>query len=156
MPYDGSEPSEKALGYAADLARSVKENSPQVFLLYVVPEIHLPPSLDYGMKISYVKSSREYLKELYQGMKEAAVEMLADKKMALEETLEAAAGANAVKTLVRVGNPVEQILTVAKDNDVDLIIIGSGRLTGIRRITSLGSVARAVSERSMCPVMLVH
>ncbi|AIF85543.1 universal stress protein UspA-like protein [Candidatus Nitrososphaera evergladensis SR1] len=108
------------------------------------------------MKISYVKSSREYLKELYQGMKEAAVEMLADKKMALEETLEAAAGANAVKTLVRVGNPVEQILTVAKDNDVDLIIIGSGRLTGIRRITSLGSVARAVSERSMCPVMLVH
>jgi nucleotide-binding universal stress UspA family protein len=45
----------------------------------------------------------------------------------------------------------------AKENEVDLIVMGSRRLEGVSKIVvALGSVARKVSERAFCPVMLVH
>ena len=62
-----------------------------------------------------------------------------------------------VSSDIKTGNPAEQIVKFARENQVDLIVMGSRRLEGISRIVvALGSVARKVSERASCPVMLVH
>ena len=61
LPYDGSNPSDKALDYAIEFANNIKNNM-LVTLLCVIPEIRLPPSYDYGLKLPTVKTSKEYLK----------------------------------------------------------------------------------------------
>jgi nucleotide-binding universal stress UspA family protein len=86
VPYDGSKPSNNALNYAvhivkANISTSISESSlpslpatdntittihsrPEVMLLYIVEQIHAPPSFYYGMKIREVKTTEEYLKEV--------------------------------------------------------------------------------------------
>ncbi len=48
------------------------------------------------------------------------------------------------------------IIKEAKRTKIDLIIMGSRRMTGISSIKRLGSTARYVSEHAPCPVTLVH
>ena len=51
----------------------------------------------------------------------------------------------------------DQILKFAKDNQINMIIMGSKRLEkGVSKIKALGSVSRSVSERASCPVLIVH
>ena len=50
----------------------------------------------------------------------------------------------------------EQILKFASDNKIDLVIIGSHRLSEISKIKALGSVSRKVSENVECPIMIIH
>ena len=47
---------------------------------------------------------------------------------------------------------LEQILRFAKNNKIDMIVMGSQRLKGISKIKALGSVTRKVSESADCPV----
>jgi nucleotide-binding universal stress UspA family protein len=58
---------------------------------------------------------------------------------------------------VLIGDSVSgKILELAEKDNVDLIIIGNVGLSGISKLKTLGSVSRAVSERSPCPVLIVH
>ena len=58
------------------------------------------------------------------------------------------------KTLVRVGHAVEEILNAAEEEESDIIILGShGK--GFLKQTFLGSVSRAVLDRSRRPVFIV-
>ena len=45
----------------------------------------------------------------------------------------------------------EQILRFAKNNKIDMIVMGSQRLKGISRLKALGSVTRKVSESADYP-----
>lgn len=123
----------------------------EVTLFYVVPEVHPPPSYSYGMRLPDVKSTKEYLKELYQRLKNDASEVLNKKKKEFTD-----AGIDNVHTRVSVGNPAKQILAMAAAEKADLIIIGSIGRSGIARLKTLGSVSRSISERATCPVMIVH
>ena len=51
-----------------------------------------------------------------------------------------------------VGNPVDEIIEFAKQNHIDLIVMGSHGLTGVARVL-LGSVAEAVVRKSPVPVL---
>lgn len=150
VPYDGSEYSNKAVRQTIKYAKSLSKDA-EIILMYVVPDIHLPPSYDYGMKISYVKSTKEYRKELYQQMKMRALEMLDRKKDEFKD-----AAINNVRTRVSMGNPIEKILDLASVEKVDLIVIGSIGLSGVSKLKALGSVSRSVSERAKCPVLIVR
>jgi nucleotide-binding universal stress UspA family protein len=57
-----------------------------------------------------------------------------------------------VKTLLRWGHPVEEILKVAEEEKPDLIVLGS-RGKRVRK-AFLGSVSREVSDRAKVSVML--
>jgi hypothetical protein len=110
VPYDGSELSNNALSNAISLAKLVMSanaknsslittdntiattasrpsSSPEVILLYVIEEVHVPPSFDYGMKIKSpldngeIKTTHEYMKEVYHNLKLKAMEMLNKKKI---------------------------------------------------------------------------
>ena len=156
FPYDGSSPSNKSFDYAIKFAEGIKDNL-QIILLYVIPEIHLPPSYDYGMKMSYVKATRVYLKELYRSMKLNALSMLEHKKNEFETRIRTS-GRITFKTQVLYSgrNTADTIIEYANDEGVELIIIGSTGLGGFAKIKALGSISRRVSERAKCPVMIIH
>jgi len=60
-----------------------------------------------------------------------------------------------VTTHCRVGFPPDEILRVARDEDVDLIVMGTHGWTGVKHFL-LGSVAERVVRTAECPVLIVR
>jgi len=60
-----------------------------------------------------------------------------------------------VETRLAFGEPVEQILAVAKDEDVDLIMMATHGRTGLAQIV-FGSVASRIVHSGLVPVLLVR
>lgn len=58
------------------------------------------------------------------------------------------------KSILRTGNPYEEIVNAAKEIGVDLIVIGSHGYTGLGRLL-LGSTADRVLQYAPCPVLVV-
>lgn len=148
VPYDGSKPSDNAFNQAVRLAEATK-NSSEIILLHVLPEIPVPATFERpvrSQKTGKAIPPSEYVQELYEIMKSNAQEMLNKKKA---ETAH-------ITTKLSAGRTVDEILKCAKEEDVDLIVIGNVGLGGIRKFKMLGSVSRGVSERADRPVMIVH
>jgi len=63
-----------------------------------------------------------------------------------------------VKTSYKIlqGDAASEIITAAKKMRIDMIVIGSVGLTGIKKLKALGSVSRKISELSGCPVLIVR
>jgi len=160
VPYDGSRPANHAVKHAFNITNMcvMHATAKEIHLLYVVQEIHVPPSYNYGMRLySYslrelTKTTPEYVKEVYQDLKNKAMDMLkAKSRKYLKES-----GDIAIKTHVILGDPADKIIEFANGENMDLIIMGNVGLRGISRIKALGSVSRRVSEMASCPVLLVH
>jgi nucleotide-binding universal stress UspA family protein len=62
-------------------------------------------------------------------------------------------GAADVVTKVRAGHPCDEILRVANDEKIDLILIGNSARKGLNSIIS-GSVAREVQKHTKVPVLV--
>jgi nucleotide-binding universal stress UspA family protein len=62
-------------------------------------------------------------------------------------------GLTSVKTLIRDGIPAEEILKVAKKENVELIILGCSEGKGLNRFIA-GSVARDVEKKAKVPVLV--
>jgi nucleotide-binding universal stress UspA family protein len=62
-----------------------------------------------------------------------------------------------IRIITVVGSPSNKIVDIANDEKVDLIIIGSNGLKGMSKLfRGLGMVARTVSERAACAVIIVR
>lgn len=59
-----------------------------------------------------------------------------------------------VRTLIRRGDPATQIIQVADDIKADLVVVGHRGLRGLEGML-MGSVARALMQRSPVPVLVV-
>ncbi|HEX6067312.1 MAG TPA: universal stress protein [Nitrososphaera sp.] len=59
-----------------------------------------------------------------------------------------------IDTLLETGDAREKILTAAKENSTDIIVIGSRGMGRIRRVL-LGSVSQSVVQNSKVPVLVV-
>jgi nucleotide-binding universal stress UspA family protein len=159
VPYDGSKQSDKALKKAIELTELIKKGGTKIdiHMLHVVPEIYVPPTLfdrDVNIKSTITDerlTSQQYLKEFYHTMKSKAKKMLETKK-----SKEIESSNIIIRTYVTYGYPSDKILEFANKHQVNLIVMGSIGLTGFSRIKALGSVARSVSERAKCPVMIVR
>lgn len=152
VPYDDSEPSNKALDHAAAIAKM--SGGSEVILLYVIAEfptyhfIERPArSIKTGEKITL----SQYLKEVYELMEESANDVLDKKKEEIKKT----AGLE-IRTKLLTGHISNAIIDFAAKEKVDLIVIGNVGRSGISKIRTLGSVSRSVSERAPCPVMIIH
>jgi nucleotide-binding universal stress UspA family protein len=96
----------------------------------------------------------EYVKQLYQEMQDNAAKTLNEKKRAIEKEIGSSAK---IITISLIGDSVSgKILELAEKEKVDLIVIGNVGLSGVSKLKTLGSVSRAISERSQCPVLIVH
>lgn len=69
--------------------------------------------------------------------------------------LSAAGAGPAIVKEIEVGDPADAILTVAADEEMDLIIMGSRGLNAAQRFL-LGSVSTKVATHAPCAVLVVH
>ncbi|HEX7033338.1 MAG TPA: universal stress protein [Nitrososphaera sp.] len=150
VPHDGSGASDRALERAVPIANAA---GAKIMLLHVIPVIVIPPVMtDYG----YSKTTGEKLtaatleKELYYEMKKDAANMLDQrkKKYARQKAT--------IEPKLAVGYAPDKITEFIREQNIDLVVMGTTSLQGIAKIATIGSVARKVSEESPCPVILVH
>jgi nucleotide-binding universal stress UspA family protein len=93
---------------------------------------------------------------MHEAMKLNARQILAEKKKKCESELSNNAE---IKTQVIVTNGLsipDAIIDFAKKEKIDLIALGNVGLSGVSKVKALGSVSRAIVERSVCPVLVVH
>ena len=133
VPIDFSESSNRTLEYATHIA--VRENA-NLWLLHVfrIPDY---ASTHYGWGPQNLHSAQQ---EALENLNEVAQEV-------------SSRGVKA-KACFRVGHPVEEIVLMANDPEVDLVVIGSHGYSAIQRFL-LGSTAARVIEHAPCPVLVV-
>ncbi len=112
----------------------------EVKVLYVIPLASVIYS-DAPMKMDVIM---EVESKMRQGGEERMVKFIADYLSDVNAT-----------GIVREGDPAQEILQVAEDEKVDMIIVGSRGLKGVKRIV-FGSVAEKVVKNSHLPVLTVH
>lgn len=134
VPTDFSEHSLQAITYACELARRF---AAELHLLHVAVPLAMP--MPYMGTVSDEvfdpeKSARKALAELeHPGF----------------ETL------SPVERIVRTGTPFVEIVRHAKENDIDLIVMGTHGRTGLVHAL-IGSVAEKVVRKASCPVLTVR
>ena len=141
VPYDGSPLSKKALELAKDIARNFNAD---LKLLMVIPVYY--PISDSVFSGTAVMNYQQVVKSLTeQGEKEM--------KKITEKCREEGA-----KTFYKIvhDDVSDAILKEVKRSKIDLVVMGSRKLTGVSSLKRLGSTARHVSEHAACPVTIVH
>ncbi len=61
-----------------------------------------------------------------------------------------------VEVEILMGKASDSILKFANQNKIELIVIGSKGLHGMKKIVALGSVSRRISEEAKCPVLIIR
>jgi nucleotide-binding universal stress UspA family protein len=137
LPTDFSEFSSEATNYACAFA---EQFDAELHLLHVL-EIHQSNTPDFAMALALprrIKESREAA--------EKALENVLDSKWA---------EARKVVKATAEGPPFLEIITYAKQYDVDLIVMGThGRSALVHAL--MGSVAEKVVRKAPCPVLTVR
>jgi len=157
VPYDTSKPSEIALEHAITIAKmsAIYTNTTiDVIVLHVVQEMPVPTT--FGINLFKSKQTGDMI-TIEQYLKDITLEIKKDAENMLEEKLEKCRNIENVSLEVQVliGNPSDQIIQFANGERIELIIMGNTGLGGFSKIVS-GSVAKNVSEKANCPVMLVR
>jgi len=137
VPVDFSPPSVEAVRVAADLARRYEAS------LEVVHAFHVQT---YAMPEGYVVPTQEQFDLIVQHLE---VQLADARKAAFE------AGATNVEAKLLQGGPASEILRVAQDDKVDLIVMGTHGRTGVKHLL-LGSIAVNVVRHAACPVLTVR
>jgi nucleotide-binding universal stress UspA family protein len=153
VPYDDSEPANKALDHAVNIAK-MSGKSAEVILLHVIAELptyHFIERPARSIKTGEKTTLSQYLREVYELMEESARDVLDNKKEEIKKTT-----GFEIKTKLLTVHISNSIIDFAGKEKVDLIVIGNVGRSGISKIRTLGSVSRSVSERAPCPVMIIH
>jgi nucleotide-binding universal stress UspA family protein len=147
VPFDATELSLRALENAKEAA--VKSNS-TLILLYVVDDSCLCPVgiKDFITQVQDFDSSRQnFVNTLKKG-----AELMINKELK---------GINrqGIKATfsIKIGYPADEILAFARDEKVDIIIMGSsGSLRKLHERKGIGSISRWVAELANGPVILIR
>lgn len=137
FPTDFSQGARAAMDYAVSLAQDYKA---KLILLYVIQDISIAEW--------YIPSSI------------SAADLVEDMQKSAEQEMEkwgSEVGANVamVERIVTRGVPFVEIIRIAKEQNADLIVIGTHGRTGIDHML-FGSTAEKVVRKSPCPVLTVR
>ena len=142
VPTDFSENSERALIYAVRLAQ---RNNSGLILFHVFES----PEFVRQLPEDFSHDSNEELRKLY----DAAKRRFEERLITISRNVQ---GSNVkIETLQRRGTPYEEIVKVAKEKEVDLIVIGTHGYTDPKHVL-LGSTAQRVVTIAPCPVLVVR
>ena len=136
-PIDFSDASRAAMEVAADLAR---RNGGELTLLHAYP---IP---GYTFPDGSVVASPKMMQDLADQATRHVEEWRAE-----AERL----GAPRVAALTAVGEPAAEIVALAAEQKMDLLVLGTHGRTGLEHAL-MGSVAERVVRRARCPVLTVH
>jgi nucleotide-binding universal stress UspA family protein len=137
-PIDFSDASRAAMEVAADLAR---RHGAELVLLHAYP---IP---GYTFPDGSVVASPKMMQELAEG----AERHLEEWRLEAERLV----GAPRVGKAKAIGEPAAEIVGYAKDERVDLLVLGTHGRTGLEHAL-MGSVAERVVRRAHCPVLTVR
>src|SRR3990172_2334028 len=124
IAHDGSKTSEKALKKAFEIAGKFEAS---VTVISVVPEL--------------------YLTELMEMDRVRILETLTEEAKKSMQKIKAKTAGVRIKTLIKQGNPAEEVLRAAKAIKADLIITGSHGRHGAQRFL-LGSVSSKIVDHA--------
>ena len=129
-PIDFSEPSYEALKTANELASHF---SAELYLIHVIPPVHTVPVPPL------------YLQELEESAKNSLHDVFQKR---VPKKLRA-------RQILVHGDPAGEIVRIAAEEDIDLIIIATHGQTGWRQFI-FGSVADKVVRLALCPVLTIR
>ncbi|GAB6180475.1 universal stress protein [Desulfotomaculum defluvii] len=139
VPLDGSERSTKALFHSVSLAQKY---TAKITLMHVVP--NLPP---------YVNTAVDRLGHIPQSIFD---ELMRNGKDMLDQYVSSISDKNIdTDKFIVMGQPADEILEKANQENYDLIVIGSRGLGEIKGYI-MGSVSNRVSRHAPCPVLIVR
>lgn len=136
VPTDFSNESLRALSYAVDFAQIFDA---KLYLLHVIYDIE---------KASNLHIPHPSITELYKDLEAYA------KKTLDSFGSEVLGDFKNVETVVLRGIPYEEIIKFAKENSIDLIILGTLPKSGIERFF-VGSTTQRVIRNAPCPILVV-
>jgi nucleotide-binding universal stress UspA family protein len=141
FPTDMSEAAQKAFVYALQLAdnQGASITTLLVFKKPIIKGAHLPSTMEefYATyDLTEFQNYKDSIPPLHDLIKSEGYEHL-DVKHAMEE-----------------GETIETILRVAKENECDLIVMGTTGAKGLKELF-MGSVAGEILENAHCPVLVV-
>jgi nucleotide-binding universal stress UspA family protein len=132
---DGSDLSEKALRFACSLGGPLNA---ELIVLHVVP-----------MLVSATPYHDTVSDQPFLSLQKVGEDIISRaKQMALEMN-------SKVTDLISHGDPANRIIDIASEREVDLIIIGSRGIGGIKRLF-VGSISNKVVNQASCPVLIVR
>ncbi|MHA1566586.1 MAG: universal stress protein [Alphaproteobacteria bacterium] len=139
VPIDGSGYAGRALDAACQLA---DRHDARIVLLYVVERKPLPRELAQFAEVEHLD-------------KKSLSHTLGERIVGDAGTRAAKSGAEDVSCLVKEGDAASVILATAKEEDADLIVMGSRGLGAIKELL-LGSVSHKVTQMASCACMTVR
>jgi nucleotide-binding universal stress UspA family protein len=138
---DGSRLSCKALDYAI---RDALTDNAVLFLLYVLPKDDLPKEI-----IKYIKEEK-----FEGGLGKLSSRIVAEAVLKPLAEHARKAGVQQVHARVMRGDPAEEIVKFAREQEIDLLVIGSRGRSKIGGML-LGSVSHRVCQLSNCTTVTV-
>jgi nucleotide-binding universal stress UspA family protein len=139
---DGSDPAQKALDYALDLAESC---GAEVVILSVVPHLHLPTfsESDKGITARELFEVTEKMRSVHEEVLKEALAKAQSSKPRLR-----------ISTKLVEGHPADEIIKLSEEGSFDLIVMGSRGLHGFSEFL-LGSVTHRVADHCKIPLLIV-
>ncbi len=148
VPFDTSELSIKALEKAVELSIA---NQSRIFILHVIDEIPLPIHYSKIESKNNEVTITPLVNKLHGEIKNEMIVILDDVKNTY------AKHDVSITTEIKIGEPAETIVDFTKQNNIDLIVMGSIGHKGISGMfKKLGSVARKVAEEVDCALLIVR
>jgi len=135
VPIDGSDHSRKVIELASDIALRYKA---KVHIVHVVSPLDRAHELDDIL-----------LQELEKNYQEFARRIIDEAERAFKKK-----GVKSYQSAILRGDPAQEILQFAKENGVDMIVMGS-RGAGAADMLMFGSVSHKVSHLSKCTCITV-
>jgi nucleotide-binding universal stress UspA family protein len=141
VPIDGSDHSLKALDYALEFANRFSSNIHIIIAYSLTAETFnlIQRVIPRPMADSYQRDVKERNEQILVEAVQHAQTVQPDLKI--------------TKSIVQ-GRPADKIVEIASTRNIDLIIMGSRGIGGIKGVL-LGSVADRVADHAACPVMIV-
>jgi nucleotide-binding universal stress UspA family protein len=132
---DGSDLSDKALRYACILGAPLEA---ELIVLHIVP-----------MLVSATPYHDTVSDQPFLALQKVGEDILSRAKQTAEEMN------YKITDLISHGDPASRIIDIASERDVDLIVLGSRGIGGIKRLF-VGSISDKVANHAPCPVMIVR
>jgi universal stress protein A len=145
-PTDFSELAEVSKEYVKKLKEA---NAKEVVVLHVIHPLEFSlPQFDDPFALD-VATIYAHIPEIEKAILKKHEEMLKETEKELKRC------GFSVKTVMTVGDPKSEIVRVAEEEKVNVIVIGYHGKGIIERILEMGSTAKAVIRDAKCPVLVV-
>lgn len=138
---DGSANSRKALAFSVEMA---KRYDAQLYVLHVIQKMEIPLEV-----LEYLSAE-----EVDESPASFYLEKIGQKIIHQSESECKLTGCDNIHPVVLRGDPADKIIEFAKDEQMDIIIVGSRGFRGIKG-RLLGSVSRKVSHAAECSCLIV-